>query len=85
MMKWHFPLARFAKKYNVKKQIRSILNEIAEFEEETDLDKKASEVVDVLHSAETLVRMFFLKYPLLSFSQKKIETIQKNKKRGYYR
>lgn len=84
-MKWHFPLTKFAKEYDITKQIDSVLNEVAEFEKETDIDKKAFEVIDILHSAETLVRMFFLKYPLLSFHQKKIKIIRKNKKRGYYR
>ena len=84
-MKWHFPLTRFAKEYDTTKQIDSIVSELTEFKRATSLDEKASDIMDILQSAETLVRMFFLKYPSVSFHREKTEKIRKNRKRGYYK
>ena len=62
-----------------------VLQELGEFLREKDLEKKAVEVMDILHSAETLVRKFFHRNPRLC--QKTIirKVIGKNKKRGYYK
>ena len=84
-MGWHFPLIRPVQKFDDENLVNKVLSELTEFEKETDLNKKALEAIDVLHSAETLVRKFFLKYPSLSFRKRKRQVIEKNKKRGYYK
>lgn len=83
-MKWHFPLIRVARRDKNDRLVSKVMSELIEFEDETDLDKKATEAIDVLYSAETLVRVFFSKHPSLSFDKSKTEAIKKNKKRGYY-
>ena len=85
MKKWHFPLIRSVKNPSIKDLIDKVKSELKEFERETNVNKKAAEAIDILHSAETLVRQFFQKYPSMSFHKKKRQIIKKNRQRGYYR
>jgi len=84
-MKWHFPLIRVARKDSNERLTKKVLQELEEFERETDTDKKAMEAIDVLYAAETLVRVFFSKYPSLSFDKIKQKIVKNNKRRGYYK
>lgn len=84
-MKWHFPLINPLKKFSLSHYIEHVYEELEEFEDEKDgTINQAKEVIDILHSAETLVRKYFLKYPEFDFESMKREIIDKNKKRGYY-
>jgi hypothetical protein len=85
MKKWHFPLINPKKKYSLKHYLDHIVEEIKEFEEETDKEKKRKECVDILHAAETFVRKYFERTEGSSFEEVHRSTVSKNKKRGYYR
>lgn len=84
-MKWHFPLINPRMKFSLKHYFDHVKEELDEFkDEEAGSIEQAKEVVDILHSAETLVRKYFEKYPQHSFEQIKESTITKNHARGYY-
>ena len=82
---WLFPLCKRTKDYSYSDLVDKVLSELIEFTKETDLEKKAMEAIDILHSAETLTRQFFLRNPSLSFKTFKSCVIIKNRQRGYYR
>ncbi len=84
-MKWHFPAITMKTTNSDSYLLDKVLEEMIEFENETNLSKKAEEAIDILHSSETLVRQFFLKYPTLSIKRIKKKVIIKNKKRSYYK
>ncbi len=83
-MKWSFPLINPGTHSSVKDLINKVLSELNEFDNENDLEKKGMEAIDILHSAETLVRKFFSQNPSLSFPEMKKKVIKKNNDRGYY-
>lgn len=62
-----------------------VLQELGEFLSETDPRKQAVEAMDVLHSAETLVRKFFSRHPDLWPHEAIKEVVAKNASRGYYK
>jgi hypothetical protein len=81
-MNWIFP--KINGEHSEKVTINNLLSEIEEFKEEDDLERKAMEAMDILHSAETLVRQFFMRNQSLSACEIKNKVIQKNDKRKYY-
>jgi hypothetical protein len=81
-MNWIFP--KINGEHSEKVTINNLLSEIEEFKEEDDLERKAMEAMDILHSAETLVRQFFMRNQSLSAGEIKNKVIQKNDKRKYY-
>jgi hypothetical protein len=81
-MNWIFP--KINGEHSEKVTINNLLSEIEEFREEDDLERKAMEAMDILHSAETLVRQFFMRNQSLSACEIKNKVIQKNDKRKYY-
>lgn len=83
-MKWHFPLIDPVRYWNLQHYLDHVREECKEYEEETDKEKEAKEVVDILHAAETLVRKYFERNTQFTFEEIKQATIKKNKARGYY-
>lgn len=86
---WHFPLIEPTKpqqepKFDIEHYLNHIVEEVKEFEEETDPVAKRKEAVDILHSAETFIRHYFERTEGLSFEEIKEMVISKNKQRGYY-
>lgn len=84
-MKWHFSICIPDRKDRNERLSNKVRSELAEFDKEKDLNEKAKEAVDILHSAENLVRKFFNKHPKLSFEKIKTAVVSKNAKRGYYK
>lgn len=81
-MNWIFP--KINGKHSEEVTIKNLLSEIDEFQEEVNLEEKAMEAIDILHSAETLVRQFFMRNQSLSANKIRDKVIQKNDKRKYY-
>lgn len=82
--RWQFPLIDPNKYWDTQHYVDHIREEIREYEEESDLEKKAKECMDVLHAAETLVRKFFQRNPEVSYDRIRDAIVQKNMQRGYY-
>ena len=85
-MKFNFPKTRFVDEANWCKQIEHLKSEIAELELANNPEEQAEEVIDVFHSAETLVRLYINHGPYLpkQIEEIKKKVIQKNRERGYY-
>ena len=79
--RWHFPLIDPGHSHSIKHYLDHIKEEIKEFEEEKDPERKLKEAVDVLHAAETFVRKLFRGN---KFQSVKKAVIKKNKSRVYY-
>ncbi len=82
-MKYNFPELERSKKLSIKHYTEHIGEEVKEFQKARGAHK-AEELIDILHSVETLVRKYFKRHP--QFNPDKIvkQVKQKNKKRGYY-
>lgn len=85
MKQWHFPLINPVQEFSLEHYLEHILQEIKEVQEETDPERRAKEVIDVLHSAETYCRKYFQRNPDQDFSAIRKAVIKKNRKRGYYK
>jgi hypothetical protein len=84
-MRWHFPLINPNLRFSLKHYFDHVKEELKEYEAEPEGSiEQAKEVVDVLHSAETLVRKFFERNPQHNFDDIKARTVEKNRARGYY-
>ncbi len=96
-IRWHFPLVKPNRKDTVADLVEKVRSELTEFEEADNTPDKMLELLDVLHSAETLVRKFFKFYCFKDVDlaadeivdeamfEMKQEIVSKNKKRGYYK
>lgn len=83
MKQWHFPLINPVQKFSLQHYLDHIVEEIKEFNEETNPELKEKEAMDILHSAETFVRKFF--HDKKRFDEVRKSVIAKNKSRGYYK
>ena len=83
-MIWHFPMILPNRKDRNERLSAKVRAELKEFDEEKDLLAKATEAMDVLHSAENLVQKFFAKHPQLNADRVKAYVTTKNAVRGYY-
>lgn len=84
MRQWHFPLINPVQEFPIGHFLEHIQLEIEEVKQEPDPEKRAKEVVDVLHAAETFVRKYFEQNPEFNFNDIRKAVIKKNRKRGYY-
>lgn len=82
---FHFPLINPVDFYDLDHYLDHIVEEIKEFKEETDPEKKRKEAIDILHASETFVRKYFERTEGSSFDEVRKAVITKNKKRGYYK
>lgn len=80
-MKWIFPPLKTDN--TVEQQLKAVKSELKEFEEEMDLEKKAIELFDLVHSVETLTRIFFKKTNI-SPDYVITQVVEKNTRRNYY-
>ena len=83
-MKWMFPLIDPVNHWELQHYLDHVREECKEYEEESDEEKKAKEVVDILHAAETLVRKYFERNSKFSFEDIREAIVKKNRGRGYY-
>lgn len=81
-VRWHFPLINPIQKFSLEHYLDHIVEEVEEFKEETDEDRKRKEAMDILHAAETFARKFFTDEK--QFQKVRRQVISKNKVRGYY-
>ena len=93
-----FLKCRFAKTNSIYQQFLHLRSELFEVQTEIndlrmigDADKKLfhaeriiEESFDVMHSAETLIRVVLREYPELDAEKAKQEVVLKNKVRGHY-
>ena len=82
---YHFPLINPVDFYDNQHYLDHIGEEMKEFEEEQDLEKKKKEAVDILHASETFVRKYFESIGANDFDHVRRTIIAKNRKRGYYK
>ena len=82
---WHFPLINPVQYFDLQHYIDHVKEELEEFEKETDPEKKRLEAMDILQSAETVVRKYFERTTGKSFEEVKSDMISKNELRGYYK
>lgn len=80
-MKFNFP--EILTDRTKEKQVEKVVDEVREYLAESDQDLSDKEAVDVLHAAETFLRVHFRgRMDVLDEIIRK--TIEKNTKRGYY-
>jgi hypothetical protein len=84
MKDWHFPLINPVQEFPIGHFLDHISLEIEEVKQEPDDFKRAKEVVDVLHAAETFCRKYFQQNTEFTFEQIRDMVIEKNRTRGYY-
>jgi hypothetical protein len=73
-----------SKRLTLKHYAEHIIEEIQEFQKARTKQKKAEELIDVLHATETLVRKYFLRNSQFCPDTIIRQVKAKNKKRGYY-
>ncbi len=84
---YHFPLINPKRpfEFDLQHYLDHVKQEIEEYENETLIERRREEAVDILHAAETLVRHLFERTNgLKTFEQMREEVIAKNTVRGYY-
>lgn len=83
-MRYNFPEIDPGRSHDINHYLDHVAEEVKEVKQETDKDKEAIEILDVLHAAETLVRKYFKSRPELNVYELIDQVIEKNRKRGYY-
>jgi len=84
MSEWaRFPRTKFVNENTPIDQLDHLMDEINEVEGAVSAEETVIELFDVIHSAETLIRMMEKCYGM-NPEQLKEKVIQKNKERGYY-
>ncbi len=83
-MEFNFPEVDPGRDWPISHYIDHIREECKEFEEEEDFDKKVMELLDILHSAETLVRKFHNLNPAVDLDEAVRKVIRKVTLKGYY-
>lgn len=79
----HFNFPEIKTTRNLKERVQKVQDELNEFKEATLEQHKDEELIDILHSVETLIRLRFKnREQVLNFKIR--EVISKNTKRGYY-
>lgn len=80
-MKFNFPEIKTTR--NLEERVQKVQDELNEFKEASSEQHKDEEMIDILHSVETLIRLRFKdREQILDFKIR--EVISKNTKRGYY-
>ena len=85
-MLYHFPRTRFVDENSIYDQVRHIMQETAEAEQEFDNPSchlLAQEIMDIYHSAETALRILKEKHGV-DIHELMMAVYEKNNKRGYY-
>jgi len=77
-----FPEVKFTSTNSIDEQCLHVVSEAIEASQEDDPYKKAMELWDVIHSAETGLRI--LSASGVHIEQAKIDVVIKNTARGYY-
>lgn len=89
-MLWNFPEIDPGRSWDLQHYIDKIKEEVREFQKEIDdfqfpdMERKVKELVDILHSSETLVRKFLELHPEVDIDSFLKKVIEKNSLRGYY-
>ncbi len=93
VLRWHFPLIRPKRQDSLKDLITKVRSELDELEKAPTVHEQLLEAVDVLHSAETLVRKLFNQHSGdknlqhlkgYAYDLYRRTVIRKNKLQGYY-
>lgn len=84
MYQYNFPRTRFVGTNSINDQIKHLASEIEELKQADSWEEKLLETLDVIHSAETLLRRFERNWPGC-VEHGMLDVLAKNHKRGYYR
>jgi len=78
----NFPRVKYVDTNTIEEQLDHVRSEINEIEREQTIDAQFAEALDLLHSTETLVRIYLDKG--MNYEQGRARVIAKNIARGYY-
>lgn len=86
-IKYNFPVTRFTEENIPETQLKHLDSEIAEANYEyivKDRQSGLNECVDIVHSAETLLRILVKEHGKARVLKAIEEVVKKNRNRGYY-
>ena len=84
MYVYNFPATIFVDKNTVQEQINHLAGELEELKKADSWEEQINETLDIIHSAETLLRRFERNWPGC-VEHGMLNILAKNHKRGYYR
>ncbi len=85
-MKFMFPATKFVRENNIFEQVDHLESELIEVRKAKSIEELAEELLDVIHSAETSLRILLRDKFIIDTDLERIrkKTLKKNRERGYY-